>query len=415
MVSNKKVRPPRHASMRPKRANGQGSIYFDKRKNRYVVAVSDFAKPGRRRKKSFFTLREAEAFCYEFVRNKGLGKSSLQADPKIKVSVFLASWHKTVRREEETCRSYDTAIRNWINPHIGNVKIADLTPAIIEGLYARLDEIGHGDSVLHITHTVLSLAFKEAIRLSEVSYNPMLNVRKIRKKVLPLKHIPRQDADKIYLEASKDPFTHARIEIGMVVGLRPGEALGLKWSDIDWRSRTITIERQLQRSKGAGLAYKALKTHDFRVLPLSMNQIEILKVHQIVQETSKVFWRRDFNLIFPNRDGQPKDSRADHRDWKKLLIAAGVTTSYTRYQMRKTAITNLITNGIDEKTVATIAGHSSPVVTMKHYANATSDSMLAALRVQDSIRPRFASNLDVNIEEQVSTFIKQLENTKVGE
>jgi integrase len=413
-MSTKKVRAPKSTAKQVKRANGQGSIYFDKEKNRYIVAVADFANPIKRRKKSFYTMKEAEAFCHEYIRNRGLGKSSFAADPKIKVSAFLASWHKTVRREEETKRSYDTAIRNWINPIIGNVKVSDLTPAIIEGVYAKLDEQGKSDSVLHITHTVLSLAFKDAVRLGLVSYNPMTNVKKMRKKVIPSKHIPKADADKIYLTSTQDPFLHARVELGMVMGLRPGEALGLKWSDIDWNSRTVTIERQLQRAKGNGLVFKDLKTHDSRVLPLSIHQIAILKIHQLTQEAAKVFWQKDHGLVFPNGEGRPKDTKADHRDWKKLLKSAGVTQNYTRYQMRKTAITNLITNGVDEKTAATIAGHSTPVVTMKHYANATTASMLAALEVQDAIRPTSMASVDSEIEEQVASFIEQLNEYGMG-
>jgi hypothetical protein len=82
--------------------------------------------------------------------------------------------------------------------------------------------------------------------------------------------------------------------------------------------------------------------------------------------------------------------------------------------MRKTAITNLITNGVDEKTAATIAGHSTPVVTMKHYANATTASMLAALEVQDLIRPTTTTRLDSDIENQVSNFMDQLNQFEMG-
>jgi integrase len=389
-MSNKRVRAPKSTAKQEKRANGQGSIYFDRSKNRYVVAVPDFNNPIRRRKKSFYTKKEAENFLFEYLTNKGMGRSSFSANPKARVSAFLESWLSTVKKESETIRSYDTTIRNWINPHLGQVKVEDLHPVTIEGLYKKLADLDFSNSVLHLTHTVFSLAFKDAVRLGLVSYNPMTSVKKMTKPVIPSKHIPKADADLIYAEASKDPFQHARAELGMVKGIRPGEVLGLNWSDIDWELGTITIERQLQRQKGMGLVFKGLKTHNSRVLPLSAEQMEILKVHQLAQETAKVFWNglaASYDLIFPNNNGLPKDSKADHRDWKKLLASAGVKTNYTRYQMRKTAITNHITHGVDEKTTATIAGHSSPSVTMKHYANATTASMLAALQVEDAMRP----------------------------
>jgi integrase len=389
-MTTKKVRAPRSNAKQEKRANGQGSIYFDRVKNRYVVAVPDFNDSTKRRKKFFYTKREAESFLFEYLTNKGMGRSSFSANPKVRVSAFLDSWLGTVQKEPETIRSYNTTIRNWINPHLGQVRVEELHPAVIEGLYNKLAGLQFSNSVLHLTHTVFSLAFKDATRLGLVSYNPMTSVKKLTKQVTPSKHIPKTDADAIYAEASKDPYQQARCELGMVKGIRPGEVLGLQWSDIDWELGTITIERQLQRQKGMGLIFKGLKTHNSRVLPLSVEQMEILKVHQFAQETAKVFWSgqaANYNLIFPNNNGLPKDSKADHRDWKKLLTNAGVKTNYTRYQMRKTAITNHITHGVDEKTTATIAGHSSPSVTMKHYANATTASMLAALKVEDAMRP----------------------------
>lgn len=411
-MTTKKVRAPRSTAKQEKRANGQGSIYFDRSKNRYVVAVPDPANANRRRKKFFYTKKEAEGFLFEFLQNRGLGKATFAVNPKARVRDFLDSWHSSIRREPETIRSYRTAIDNWITPSIGNLKVSELTPALIEGMYAQLDKKGKSGSVLHITHTVLNAAFKDGVRLGLISYNPMPAVKKLRKRSIPSKHIPKADADAIYLEASKDPFAHARTEAGMVIGIRPGEVLGLRWSDIDWEQRTITIERQLQRVKGQGLVFKDLKTHDTRILPLSMAQIEILKVHQLTQEAAKVFWTRDCGLIFPNSVGLPMDTKADHRNWTKLLKSAGISTNYTRYQMRKTALTNLITHGVDEKTTATIAGHSSPSVTMKHYANATSASMQSALVVQDSIRPRVHISLDEDIERQVHDFVMQLD--KVG-
>ncbi len=386
-MTTKKVRAPRSTAKQEKRANGQGSIYFDRDKNRYIVAVPDYSRPERRRKRSFYTKKEADIFLHEYISNKGLGKASFAANPRIKVGEFLDSWHGTVKKEAETVRSYSTVIKNWIKPHVGNVRVADVTPAIIENLYNTLDDLGFSNSVLHLTHIVFSRAFKDAMRLGLISYNPMSSVKKLSKRSIPSRHIPKREADLIYAVATEDPYLHARIELGMLKAIRPGEVLGLKWDDIDWGMRTMTIERQLQRQTGVGLVFKALKTHNTRVLPLSKDQIAILQVHKLAQETAKVFWQEDHKLLFPNSFGMPKDTKADHRDWKVLLKKAGVDQKFTRYQMRKTAITNHITHGVDEKTTATIAGHSSPSVTMKHYANATTTSMLAALDVEDAFRP----------------------------
>jgi integrase len=61
---------------------------------------------------------------------------------------------------------------------------------------------------------------------------------------VPTKHIPRADWEKIYIASTQDPYTHARIEIAGTWELRPGEALGLKWSDLDVQNKTLRIARR---------------------------------------------------------------------------------------------------------------------------------------------------------------------------
>lgn len=102
-------------------------------------------------------------------------------------------------------------------------------------------------------HRTLSCAFGDAVRLGDLPRNPVLNARKPNIKSVPTKPISPEHWRKIYLEAMKNSYTHARIEIGLMTGLRPGEVLGLKWDDINFENKTLTIERQVQRVPQASL------------------------------------------------------------------------------------------------------------------------------------------------------------------
>lgn len=77
-MTTKKVRAPKSTAKQEKRANGQGSIYFDHKKNRYIVAVPDQARPNKRRKKFFYSRREAETFLFEYLQNRGVGKATFE-------------------------------------------------------------------------------------------------------------------------------------------------------------------------------------------------------------------------------------------------------------------------------------------------------------------------------------------------
>ena len=101
------------------------------------------------------------------------------------------------------------------------------------------------------------------------------------------------------------------------------------------------------------------------------------------------------------------DPKRDHKDWKRLLKNAGVTKNYTRYQMRKTAFTNLATHGVDVKTIMSISGHKQLSTLINSYVHATSDSVMAALEVQDKIRSEVPSEKIMERKRQLRKFVEE--------
>jgi integrase len=372
-----------------RRANGEGSIYPVKGTKKWQVAVFHMSNKSewKRIRRTFATKREAEAFLAQHLLNQGMGSASFFDNPKMTLGQFLDKWVAGLSKEPETMRSYKTAINQWIRPQLGNVLISAVKPRLIEEHYKFLFPT-YSNSVLHITHCVLSGAFGEAFRFGEIPYNVMEKVQKLSKPTMQRSPLTDEDAEKILAEASKDPYEAARIEMGMVKVLRPSEVMALRWADIDWNKRTINCSWQLQEQVGNGLVFKPRKTKDTLVLDLSEDQILILQLHRLAQETAKVFWKaKDEDLIFPNSIGGRKGPKADTRDWRNLCQRAGITSHYVRYQMKHTGVTNMLTHGVDDKTTATLSGHGDPVVTLKHYARPTSSSVKKALDAQDSFRP----------------------------
>jgi len=405
-MANTKPRAPRKSatSSKDKRANGEGSIYWDKSKKRWIGAAYDIN--GKLRRKSCLKKSEAEDFCHDQKRVRSLGTSTFATNPKMKISDFLDLWLATRGSiKPETRRNYETTIKNWISPHIGKYLVSAIRPATIENLYQKLDDAGFKAGTTNVVHAVLSKAFSDAFRLGEIPVNPMERVQKLTRKSVSSKHIPKNDEMRIYAEATKNPYTHARIEIGLVMGLRPGEILGLKWSDIDWSLKTMTIERQVQRVKGQGLVFQTVKTGKTRTLHLSETQIEILTIHRYDQDSKKGSWTQDEDLLFPNSEGKKKDSKADHEAWKALLKASGVKSDYTRYQMRKTAFTNLSANGVDVRTIMEMSGHSQASTLLTSYVHATSESIKNALDIQDRNRPTAERMQSIELDREVEEWI----------
>ena len=371
-----------------KNSNGRGSIYPIKLKSgatRYRAAIHDVNR--KRRTKNFKKKAEAEDWLAMQRQSRNHGLNTYATNPKMTVGVYLLEWvesHKSLVKHS-TYKSYKSCIRNQINPGIGKQIASNLTTKAIENFYGDLVANQIGGGTLNLVHRTLSCAFGDAVRLGDLPRNPVLNAKKPNIKSVPTKPIPPEHWKKIYVEAMKNPHAHARIEIGLMIGIRPGEVLGLKWDDINYENKTLTIERQVQRGATGKLEFQSVKQGQIRTVPLTEPQINILLTHKRYQALSKAKWTIDENLVFPNSIGGKLDEKKDRAEFKKLLKAVGVP-DYQLYQLRKTAFTNMAQQ-TDVRTLQAFSGHSQVSTLMGSYVFPTEESMLRAVSGMDKLRP----------------------------
>ena len=375
-------------SNKPKRANGRGSIYQITKSNGRKVwkaAIKDIN--GKLRTKNFTKFADAEDWIAEQRRARELGENTYATNPKMTVGEFMTGWVEDKYSDDQsnTQRFYRNAIKNHIIPALGNIKASSLTTKSIESLLRDMAARQLGAGTIRSVKASLSAAFNDAVRLGDLTRNPMKNVKMPDIQAKPTKPLPRNDWERIYLEAVKDPYTHARVEVAGMLGLRPGEALGLKWSDLNIQECSLRVARQVQRVKGKGLVIKAVKQKKERMLPISNTTIQILLTHKRFQRLQKAAWAEDLDLVFPNSLGRPQDEKADRNAFKKLLKNAG-TPNYELYQLRKTAFTAMASQ-TDLKTLMEFTGHTQVSTVLGSYVFATSESMARAVNGMDSLRP----------------------------
>jgi len=376
-------------SNKPKRANGRGSIYQVPVANGRKVwkgAVKDIN--GKLRTKNFRKLSEAEDWVADQRRARDLGENTYATNPKMTVTEFLVGWANTQYGpdQESTQRSYLSVIKNHIEPAIGKIKAAELSTKTVENLFRDMHANGFGAGTIRITRAALSAAYNDAVRLGDLVRNPVRNTKMPNVAAKTTKPLPRTDWEKVYLEAIKDPRMHARIEVAGMLGLRPGEALGLKWTDLNVEAGTLLIERQVQRAKGKGLILKEVKQKTVRTLKISQTTVQILLTHKRHQSLNKAKWIEVNNFIFPNTLGRLGDEKSDRLAFKNLLRAAGVP-EYQLYQIRKTAFTAMA-GQTDLKTLMEFSGHTQVSTVIGNYVFATSESMKSAVNGMDNLRPR---------------------------
>ena len=375
-------------SNKPKRADGRGSIYQVPKPNGrkiWKAAVKDIN--GKLRTKNFTKQSEAEDWVADQRRARDLGENTYATNPKMTVAEFLVGWANTQYGpdQESTQRSYLSVIKNHIAPAIGKIKAAELNTKTVESLLRDMHANGLGAGTIRITRAALSAAYNDAVRLGDLVRNPVRNTKMPNVTAKTTKPLPRAEWEKVYLEAMKNPRMHARIEVAGMLGLRPGEALGLKWSDLNIDKCTLLIERQIQRAKGQGLVLKPVKQKTARTLKISQETVQILVTHKRHQSLNKARWTEDNDLIFPNTVGKLGDEKSDRLAFKNLLTAAGVPDCQL-YQLRKTAFTAMA-GQTDLKTLMEFSGHTQVSTVIGNYVFATSESMDLAIRKMDKLRP----------------------------
>jgi integrase len=160
------------------------------------------------------------------------------------------------------------------------LKLSKLTAAHIQSLYAAKLRDGLKPSSVRYIHAVLHRALEQAVRFNLIPFNPAARVDtpKIRQEeITPL------DAEQArrFLHAARGDRFEALYVLSLTTGLRMGEALGLRWSDIDLDAGTLRVNRQVQRMRGGGgLVFSEPKNASRRTLELPQRAVEALKSHR---------------------------------------------------------------------------------------------------------------------------------------
>ncbi len=290
------------------------------------------------------------------------------------VSQWLDHWLDTIAARKVrplTLQGYRSKIRTRIAPNIGHHRLDKLQPEHVEQLYVKLEAQGLAPASILQCHRILSRALKVATQRGRVARNVCTLVdapSAIRSEVEPLS---AEDA-RALLDAAFGQPNAARWSVALALGLRQGEALGLRWGDVDLEQGSLRVRRTLQRHKGVGLVFSEPKSAaGRRSIALPRQLVEALRAHRQAQLEHRLLvgelWQ-DEDLLFAQATGRPIDPRRDWADWKALLRAAGVRDARL-HDARHTAATLLLMQGVPARVAMQILGHSQISLTLGTYSH----------------------------------------------
>ena len=307
---------------------------------------------------------------------------------------YLEKWMEASRSRfrPRTTYLYDGVIRQHIVPYIGDIKLKDLRPDHIQSLYTARMKDGVGVRTIHLMHAILHRALDQAMRWGLITRNPTDAVDKPSLKTGEMKVLePGQVAT--LLEAARPGHQEALYYLAVTTGLREGELLGLRWSDLDWETGRLQVQRQLQYVPGQGKVFSEPKSSaGRRSIMLGATALEKLREHREHQHMQRLFagdrWQEN-DLMFTCFHGGPIDPCNLLQSFKRLLKRAGLP-EIRFHDLRHTAATLMLKEGVHPKIVQERLGHSNISLTLNTYSHIIPgmqedaakklDAMFAALR-----------------------------------
>jgi integrase len=198
--------------------------------------------------------------------------------------------HSAGKWEYSTRVGYEHVVNKWVNPLFGRTTLVNLKYEQIEMLYSQIQKAGYSRSTLNQIHSLLRPAFAEAVRRGYIPFNPIDQVSLPKKSKTTPVYLTHEETRKVLAEASRqNELASWGIALGM--GLRQGERLALKWTDLDLDSPSphLTVRHTLQRQKGKGLVLKKPKTSKSqRTLALTPEMVAALKQRRAIQNSERL-------------------------------------------------------------------------------------------------------------------------------
>ena len=367
---------------------------IERGKNKYLVRIYLGIESGKRKyhnKTIHGNKKDAEKYLTKALRERDLG--TFVEPSKETVAEYMDKWLETVvkaRVREKTHRDYGDRIRLYIKPALGELKLHQVTPEKIQELYNKMLDDGLSPRTVRYAHTILRNALQQAIKWGKLYRNPAELVDLPRQKKEEMKTLSPAEAVRFMEVVVYSPWK-ALFSLLLTSGMRPGEALGLKWNDIDFDNKRVTINRSLTRTRGKKWVLEEPKTaRSRRTIPLSLTVMQDLKEHRANQAAQKLKNKKknkynDQSFIFAAENGEPmNDNNILKRYFKPLLETAGLP-DIRLYDLRHTCATLLLSAGENPKVVSERLGHASITLTLDTYSHVLPNMQEAAAEKLEGI------------------------------
>ena len=302
-----------------------------------------------------------------------------------------------------TRRNYSERYLINAQPVIGKMKITDVKPMHCKAILNRMEPVYAG-STIRQTYIAIGTMFRAAVMNDIIVKHPMDGVRYTKPvRAVDDIHFLTVEEQRLFLEVAKRSHNYRQYVLLLETGLRTAEMIGLTWDSINWKKRTLTVNKSLEYRHGDGYwRVGPPKTkHSYRTIPLTNRAYEVLRAAYNERETrkesellSQVLEYVDLrtgdtryllmrDLVFINyRTGEPAKNSSYDTHLYKLCDEAGIER-FCMHALRHTYATRAIESGMQPKILQKLLGHASIKTTMDRYVHVTDDSLTDAVQAYE--------------------------------
>lgn len=370
--------------MPKRRANHEGTIY-KRQDGRWVASIT---LPGGKRKSFYGQTRQ------EVAQKLTVGLKSVQdgmplPSEQLKVGRYLKEWLQSAQPSirPSTWRRYEQQLMGHAIPALGALSLARLEPRHIQRLYADCLAQGLAPATVRQLHSILHHALEQATQWGLVARNVAALVTPPRLTRHESAALSPEQA-RVLLTTAKGSRLEALYVLALSTGMRLGELLGLRWQDVDMDMAMLQVRHTLARTPQGWQLMEPKTARSRRRIALTPSAIAALRRHRSQQATERLrfgsVWD-DHDLVFPNAIGKPMDAWSVlSRSFRPLLEQAGLPRMRF-HDLRHTAATLLLTQGVHAKVVSEMLGHSTIGMTLDIYSHVLPDLQQQAVTAMEHL------------------------------
>ena len=354
---------------------------------KYVGRIT--TRNGKRVKRVFEKLVDCKKWIADARYNEEHGSISVLGD--MSVNAWFDYWIAEIKGNNirpNTIRNYKERYKHNIKEYIGCMPLSEVKPLHCQNVLNRMADSYCNSTIRQTSMTMYGL-FESAVENELILKNPMTKAVKCTTgKDSKPKRVLTIDEQKLFLETVRNSSNYNQYAFLLQTGLRTGEMIGLKWSDIDFPKKILHVRRSMEYrySVGEWKIGEPKSKSGYRDVPLTTEAIEILEDQKAKNKALKTVQMEFSDFVFLSRKGEPTKNSAYDSKLFYYCDKAGIPR-FSMHTLRHTFATRCIEAGMRPKTLQTILGHSNISITMNLYVHVTDEEKMKELSsIEDMLK-----------------------------